>query len=491
MRLPPLTRRAFLLSLGAAGGAAAAYGAMETLGLLPAPGPRVAPPAPLPAHGARVLVLGGGLAGLACASELTRLGHACRVLEAQPRPGGRCLTLRRGDVVAEAGGPDQAVGFDSGLYLNAGPARIPQTHITLDYCRALGVAIEAFGNGEAFGNIDLPAYHSRPPATRPVVRPAELSYTSELLLKAASDDDLDAALTPGDRTCLRDYFGDAQFAALAQGEPPGEEFAASRRLLMFQMVGGNDALAVALARSLGPALTLGAQVRELRQTDRGVRAVWADASGRTHTETAEYAVCALPLPLLSRLPADLSPTLMRAVADVPQASTCKVGLQFRRRFWEEDDRLYSGITRTDQTITQIFYPSTGYLSAKGVLVGAYNFHARADALAALPPPERLLLALREGARIHPQYPKEYENGVSLAWLRMPWALGGWAMLSAARRREVGPLLSRPDGRIHFAGDHCSPLTGWMAGALQSARETAAAVHARAAESASREGGRAA
>jgi monoamine oxidase len=31
-----------------------------------------------------------------------------------------------------------------------------------------------------------------------------------------------------------------------------------------------------------------------------------------------------------------------------------------------------------------------------------------------------------------------------------------------------PTLGRPEGRIHFAGDHTSPTPGWMEGALHSA-----------------------
>ena len=39
-----------------------------------------------------VLIIGAGLAGLACAREVTRLGVACRVLEASDAVGGRART---------------------------------------------------------------------------------------------------------------------------------------------------------------------------------------------------------------------------------------------------------------------------------------------------------------------------------------------------------------------------------------------------------------
>ena len=52
----------------------------------------------------RVLILGGGLAGLTVAYELGKVGYDCRVLEARGRPGGRVFTVRRGTVSEEGRG---------------------------------------------------------------------------------------------------------------------------------------------------------------------------------------------------------------------------------------------------------------------------------------------------------------------------------------------------------------------------------------------------
>ena len=64
---------------------------------------------------------------------------------------------------------------------------------------------------------------------------------------------------------------------------------------------------------------------------------------------------------------------MKAAIDaVPYAASVKVGLQFKRRFWEEDEPIYGGISYTDLPIRQISYPSTDYnIAGKGVLLGAY------------------------------------------------------------------------------------------------------------------------
>ena len=55
-------------------------------------------------------------------------------------------------------------------------------------------------------------------------------------------------------------------------------------------------------------------------------------------------------------------------------SAFKVGLQFKRRFWEEDDGIYGGISYTDQPITNISYPSTGFFkNGPAVLLGGYGY----------------------------------------------------------------------------------------------------------------------
>ena len=78
----------------------------------------------------RIVVLGGGLAGLCAAYELQNLGHTVTVLEGQTRPGGRVRTLRES--------------FGPGLYTEAGAESIPGVHdITQHYAREFGLALVA------------------------------------------------------------------------------------------------------------------------------------------------------------------------------------------------------------------------------------------------------------------------------------------------------------------------------------------------------------
>src|SRR5688572_3854882 len=144
-----LTRRNLLEHIGRIGGAGAAYLAMEAMGLA-IPTPAGAENFQLPAatgSGRSVVIIGAGIACLVSAFELQRAGYLVTVLESRDRVGGRVWTVRGGDRIVQAGRPDQRAAFESGLYFNAGAARIPSSHrVILGYARRFGVRLEPFIN---------------------------------------------------------------------------------------------------------------------------------------------------------------------------------------------------------------------------------------------------------------------------------------------------------------------------------------------------------
>ena len=56
--------------------------------------------------------------------------------------------------------------------------------------------------------------------------------------------------------------------------------------------------------------------------------------------------------------------------------------------------------------------------------------------------------------------------------------GAWATYTSAQRQRLYTALLEPDGEIYFAGEHCSYLTAWMAGAFESARYVVDKLHQR-------------
>jgi monoamine oxidase len=498
-----LTRRHFLTRVGALGGASLVHEAMTGLGLLAAPAQtkfelsgRVS--------GVRVLVLGGGLAGLTAAYELGKVGYDCRVLEARARPGGRVFTVRRG-TVSEEDGPGQTATFDDGLYFNAGPMRISHHHdTTLAYCRELQVPVETFVADTDAAYL----FQTRSPTLagrRIRLREARADfdgYIAELLSKALSQAQLDQPLTAEDRDRLlaylrqlgaldreRRYRGSPRRAGYDQPSPPlslhdllGGNFNFQLGIdwdsqpTMLQVTGGMDRLPFALASRLGNRVVYGAAVREIRQSERGVWAVYTDRDGRMRRVDGDYCVSTIPLPVLAPITKDLSPQVQAAIAAATYDGAGKIGLQFKRRFWEEDDRIFGGRSWTDQEIGQIIYPSYGFNGAKGVVTGYFLDFART--MRGRSPAERQQLALEQGTRIHPQYATEFETAFSISWPRVPWNRGSWRSETGAALDALAPL-RQPDGRVYFAGDYMTDMSSWMQGAFDSARETATAVHARA------------
>ena len=510
-----LTRRGFLERLAATGGVAMTYEAMTALGLLAAPAPQAKFDLQGHGNGTRVAILGAGLAGLSAAYELGKIGYACQVLEARGRPGGRAHTIRRG-TITEEDGSTQVCTFDEGQYFNPGAMRIPHHHqTTLGYCRELGVPIEAFIN-YCDSTYLYQQRAGRLSGERVRVREARTDldgYVSELLAKAISEDQLNVPLSMADRDNLIDYLrraGALNDKAEYRGSsrrgyqtPPGvgedagkpsDPLAFSDLLgshdgfylqedydyqnSMFQIVGGTDRLPAAFAARLKDKIIYHAPVHEIRQQETGVSVISMDTDGNLRKIDADYCICTLPLSVLSSVKADFSPEFKKAIASATYAAAGKIGLQFKRRFWEEDDTIYGGHSSTDQEIAQIVYPSSGFHGQKGVLIG-YYIMGNGRPMGERNSVDRTEMALEQGGRIHPQYRAEFENAFSVAWHRVPWSRGSWSSFSADARRDSYPLLLKPDRRVHLAGDHLTNWNAWMQGALDSGRSVATQLHARA------------
>ena len=523
---PPRTtsRRALLTRVGAIAGSAAVYRLMTSLGLAAESTYRGPIRLDGDPRGASVLVLGAGLAGMTAAYELRRAGYKVQVLEYNARPGGRNWTVRGGDEYVELGGARQVCGFDDGHYLNPGPWRIPHHHYAvLDYCRRFGVALEPFVQ------LNHNAYFHKPEAFDGApqrIREIKADYSggvAELLAKATNKGALDDDLTKEDREILlealrelggldSDYRyragpaasefrgykrppGGGLSARPQDGEPIGIGDILTSRLwgglqsfltyefqtTMFQPVGGMGRIGEAFGRELGDAIRYNVKIVEIAQDEHGVEARFEGRDGGAPgTARADWCVCTLPLSILGRMPVQVSAPMREAISALPYSPAVKVGLQFSRRFWEEDEHIFGGISYTDQSIRQIGYPSYGFnRGGKGVLLGAYLFGgANAYEFSAMAPEDRVKAALDQGAAVHPQYRETFETGFSVAWARSPFTLGCAADWTQALRAQHYDNLCALDGRIALAGEHASYIPAWQEGAILSALDCIQRLHAR-------------
>ncbi len=506
------------------------YGTMSALGLAPAAADTPAYVAPragdLQGRRKSIVIIGGGIAGLTAAYELGKAGYEVTVLEARNRPGGRNWTIRGGTVEKDLKGITQTAKFSHGEYMNAGPARIPQHHITLDYCRELGVPIEAFANQ----NADAYLYRegrtalSNTPVRHRAAKADMYGYVSELLAKATDQGSLDSYLTAADKEALIEFlrdFGDlgkkvpgddgASFkytgtdrrgyrippgAGLEEGTPLPPyplsdvlasgvgnyfsfEFGWDQAMMMFQPVGGMDRIPYAFEKAIGrEKISYGTRVVKMSNTGSGVTVDYLNPDGQPRRVEADFAICTLPPQIAAKVPGNLPAATIDALKYAQPTEAGKMGIEYNRRWWELDRRIYGGITNTDTDLRNIWYPSHGYNGQRGTLIGYYNIGAKARKFGGMHPDKRLARALELGAQVHgPAYAQHIHAAFSVDWSSVQHSEGAWTEWPSQTDPRYKELLE-PAGNIYFAGSHLSHAISWQHGAMVSARATVSSLHDR-------------
>src|SRR5258708_2178728 len=375
-----ITRRDFLKRVGQAGGYGAAFLTMQGLGLIEA---RAAKAEPLQAmagsgKGTKVVVLGGGIAGLVAAYELRALGYECTVLEARERPGGRNWTVRGGDKVSFLDGTTQSCTWDQGHYQNFGPARLPSIHPTiLGYCRKLGVELQVEVNMSRSAFLQNDSVNGGKPAVMRQVVNDTRGHVSELVSKSIHQGALDQDLSREDRdrmlSFLRTYgaldeagkYNGCDRAGYAKTAGAGDQTGVlsqpidvhtlldesfwqgmlfdeqfDMQATMFQQVGGMDRIPSAFAKSLGDIVKFGSPVTAIRKTSKGVTVSYRQ-KGAMKTIDADYCICTMPLTLLRSTPNDFSAPYKKVIDECTYASAYKIAWE-SRRFWEQDYNVSGG-----------------------------------------------------------------------------------------------------------------------------------------------------
>jgi monoamine oxidase len=440
----------------------------------------------------KVIILGAGLAGLSAAYELTQAGHDVTMVEARTRPGGRVYTLREP--------------FADGLYADAGATRFPDSHnFTLEYVRLFGL------------NVDPVLYPAQPVnyirGKRIVVEqgrsadwPFDLTQEEKSLgpdglrhkytdpiMKGIGDpvsrDWPPESLEKYDRLrpseFLRSQGASEAAIDLMRFGLSSEDFdnlsllySASSEVLddgatnQYMIRGGSDLLPKAFAARLSDKIRYGSPVVRIEQSSEQARVVIQQA-GAFQTLTADRLICTVPFSVLRTIevrPA-FSPEKQRAIEELPYFPITRVYLQMRKRFWNEEGASGLVVGRTDLPIMAVWDNTVNQPGTRGILQ-SYSWLKYGRELGAMPEGERIGLVLRHMDRVFPGSHENFEGATSYCWDQDPWARGAAAFYKPGQESSLHPHIARPEGRVHFAGEHTSTWPGWMQGALQSGHRVA-------------------
>ncbi|MFN8425940.1 MAG: FAD-dependent oxidoreductase [Anaerolineales bacterium] len=93
-------------------------------------------------------------------------------------------------------------------------------------------------------------------------------------------------------------------------------------------------------------------------------------------------------------------------------------------------------------------------------------------LSALSDEERIETAVAEIEKHFPGSSKLIENVSTIAWLNEPFTRGSFMALAPGDVLEHWGTLFQPAGRLFFAGEHATPIQGFMEGAVESGQRAA-------------------
>ncbi len=507
--VPPVTRRRFLEQLGVVGGSSLVMTAMTSWDLMA--GQAGQRPALSGKSKSKIVVLGAGVSGMVVAYELGKLGYDYQVLEARDRVGGLCWSVRKGAEHTEIGGERQVCTFDEGQYVNVGPWRIPYTHTgVLNYCKELGVPLQLFVNESDATYFYYDGPNAGPFAGKRVrlreVKADMIGHTNELLAKAIDQNELNLPMTAEDKQRFVAYlvsegYLDAKshtykaFTNRGPGDPydlvsllksgypsrmrsvPAMDGTAA--MPIFQPVGGMDQFPKGFQKKIGDGkITFNAEVQSVHQDAQGAKIVYLDTKSGKKTEvSADFVVICMPLTVLANVDINLSPEMMEAVKATTYSNSAKMGLAMKRRFWEEDDKIFGGHLYSNLPIGEFSYPSNDYFTQKGVLLGLYINNAVGD-LIDKPVKDRVEHVLMNASKVHPQIRDEFESAYAVWWKKVKYNLGGYASGSAQARRAQ---LSKLDNRVLIGSAVTTPYSqpDWQEGAVSAGWQALKTIHERA------------
>ncbi len=435
-------------------------------------------PAQLATAPRKVLVLGAGMAGLTAALALHRRGHDVTVIEYQDRVGGRLLSLPLpGGQTTEAGGGH----FRSNMPL------------VLEYLRRFALPVISLNDGLPRYLIDGQTADAADLADWPWdLTAAERNVTvssnlNRYLFRSGLDTETvlhpewpdPATMRRLDGVTVGELIRDAGASAafLKVLDAHGGGFTTADPALgampdlayhfgdqnLFRIRGGNDQLPQAMAELLADRIVLGAPVVAIDQTGPRVRVTVED--GREFAGDA--VISTIPFTVLQDIEVTPGWTTgkRRMFAEFAWGNTVKVVAQTRTPSWLARGVHGWPMAGGDRPWERVIDITGNEPGGHGNTFFYLN-GGNADAVLARP---RAVRAQEVVDAFRADMPDLFDELVTIedfAWTEQPWiraSFGGPPVGGAWMIAEW----TRPEDRIHFAGDFTSMKSGWVEGAIES------------------------
>jgi monoamine oxidase len=302
--------------------------------------------------------------------------------------------------------------FSDGLFAEEGAARIPENHdLTLKYVNLFQLPLEPFY-----------------PSLLKVVR-----FDGGVGRREEPIDGFTDAMT-------RNYGGELG------GQPSRWQ----------KIKGGTDLLPAAFATRLSKKIYYSSPVLRINQDAKQCQVTFLQ-EGKQQTLTADRLVCTIPFSVLKGMDTPgFSERKRNVIRQTAYDSVARVFLQTRERVWEKSG--FNGFAFTSRAV-EIWQPTWNLPGTRGILM-TYSRPGEAEKVTSLSEAERISTTLTQLDSIFGGLRPSFERGASKCWTEDEWAKGAWGFAGFG----AGP---QPDRLIHFAGEHLSPWSSWMQGALSS------------------------
>ncbi|HYD02144.1 MAG TPA: NAD(P)/FAD-dependent oxidoreductase [Phycisphaerales bacterium] len=449
--------------------------------------PASAPPATR--TGKRVIVIGAGFAGLACAHELMSAGVDVRVLEARNRVGGRVLSFNNA-----CGGE-----FVPGRNVEGGGELIGVNHPTW-VALAGHFELELLPLSEE-ENLRTAALYRRQivETDRAEKLWEQLEAAHETLNASAQAVDADepwkspnaAAL---DAQSLRPWFDgldkgvegldDLAKACIAMEFEANNGVPLERQSLLGNLAAikgggvekywsdsethrckeGNQSLALAMLGALGNRVTLGTPVTSVTRS--GSRFTVRTAAGAVHD--CDEVVVAVPPSVWSKiafeplLPAKLKPQMGVNVKHLSHV---------KDRFWLKNGISQYGMVMDGDARACMTWEATDAQDPGEACMTVFSGAAAAQRLLGDAAPDREKRLAAELEQLFPGYGANLIRTRFMDWPREEWTAASYSFPAPGQLTATGDMLRRGGESwgapgLRFAGEHCSPsFVGYMEGAL--------------------------